>query len=88
MFAQSKPYLEMIELVAQLEVRHGLKVGAVNNEAHELNAYRIRTSKLDGFVDFSISSYLDGHGIAARSCPVIPAALATTPGGSASAWFD
>jgi hypothetical protein len=58
MFAQSKPYPEMIELVAQLEVRHGLKVGAVNNEAHELNAYRIRRSKLDGFVDFFISSCL------------------------------
>ena len=56
MFAQSKPYPEMIELVAQLEVRHGLKVGAVNNEAHELNAYRIRRSKLDGFMDFFISS--------------------------------
>ena len=56
MFAQSKPYLEMIELVAQLKVRHGLKIVVVSNEARELNEYRIRRFKLDGFVDFFISS--------------------------------
>ncbi|MBU6434368.1 MAG: HAD family phosphatase [Nitrospirae bacterium] len=44
MFTQSKPYPEMIELVAQLKVRR------------ELNPYRIRTFKLDGFVDAFISS--------------------------------
>jgi hypothetical protein len=38
MFAQSKPYPEMIELIARHKVRHGLKVGVVNNEARELNA--------------------------------------------------
>ena len=32
MFAQSKPYPEMIELVAQLKVRHGLKIAVVSNE--------------------------------------------------------
>ena len=56
MFAQSKPYLEMIGLVAQLKVRYGLKIAVVSNEARELNAYRIRKFKLDGFVDFFISS--------------------------------
>ena len=56
MFAQSKPYPEMIELVAQLKVRHGLKIAVVNNEGRELNAYRIQKFKLDGFVDFFISS--------------------------------
>ena len=56
MFAQSKPYPEMIELFVQLKVRHGLKVAVVSNEALELNAYRIRKFKLDGFVDFFISS--------------------------------
>jgi len=56
MFAQSKPYPEMIELVAQLKVRHGLKLAVVSNEARELNEYRIRKFKLDGFVDFFISS--------------------------------
>jgi len=52
MFAQSKPCPEMIELVAQLKVRHGLKIAVVSNEGRELNAYRIRKFKLDGFVDF------------------------------------
>ena len=56
MFAQSTPYPEMIELVAQLKTRHGLKIIVVSNEARELNAYRIRKFKLDGFVDAFISS--------------------------------
>ena len=56
MFAQSKPYPEMISLVAQLKVRHGIKVAVVSNEGRELNAYRIRKFKLDGFVDSFISS--------------------------------
>jgi putative hydrolase of the HAD superfamily len=56
MFAQSKPYPEMIELAAQLKVRHGLKIAAVSNEGRELNEYRIRMFKLDGFVDFFVSS--------------------------------
>jgi putative hydrolase of the HAD superfamily len=56
MFAQSKPYPEMIELIARLKVRHELKIAVVSNEGRELNAYRIRKFKLDGFVDFFISS--------------------------------
>jgi HAD superfamily hydrolase (TIGR01509 family) len=56
MFAQSKPFPKMIELVAQLKLRHGLKIVVVSNEARELNAYRIRKFKLDGFVDSFISS--------------------------------
>ena len=56
MFAQSKPYPEMIELVARLKARHRLKIAVVSNEARELNAYRIRKFKLDEFVDFFISS--------------------------------
>jgi putative hydrolase of the HAD superfamily len=56
MFAQSKPYPEMIELVAQLKVRHGLKIAVVSNEGRELNAYRVRKFKLDKFVDSFISS--------------------------------
>ena len=56
MFAQSQPYPEMIELAAQLKVRHGLKIAVVSNEGRELNAYRIGKFKLDGFVDFFISS--------------------------------
>jgi putative hydrolase of the HAD superfamily len=56
MFAQSKPFPEMINLVAQLRVRHGLKIAVVSNEARELNAYRIRKFKLAKFVDSFISS--------------------------------
>jgi len=56
MFAQSKPYPKMIELVAHLKVRHGLKIIVVSNEARELNAHRIRTFKLQGFVDAFVSS--------------------------------
>ena len=56
MFAQSKPYPEMIEMVAQLKIRHGLKIAVVSNEGRELNAYRIRKFGLDGFVDSFISS--------------------------------
>jgi len=56
MFAQSKPYPEMIEMIRRLKVRHGLKIAVVSNEGRELNAYRIRTFKLDRLVDSFISS--------------------------------
>ena len=56
MFAQSKPYSEMLDLVAQLKVRHGLKIAVVSNESRAVNAYRIRKFKLDRFVDTFISS--------------------------------
>jgi putative hydrolase of the HAD superfamily len=56
MCAQSKPYLEVIKLVVQLKAQYGLKITVVSNEARELNTYRIRKFKLDGFVDTFISS--------------------------------
>ena len=56
MFAQSKPYPEMIELVCQLKAQHGLKLVVVSNEARELNLHRIHKFKLDGFVDAFVSS--------------------------------
>jgi putative hydrolase of the HAD superfamily len=56
MFAQSQPYPEMLELIARLKVRHRLKIAVVSNEGRELNAYRIRQFKLDGFVDCFITS--------------------------------
>jgi putative hydrolase of the HAD superfamily len=56
MFAQSKPYPEMIDLARRLKTRHGLKIAVVSNEGRELNAHRIRKFKLDGFVDFFVSS--------------------------------
>ena len=56
MFAQSQPHPEMIELVTQLKARHKLKIAVLSNEAREVNAYRIAKFKLNGFVDFFISS--------------------------------
>ena len=56
MFAQSKPYPRMIDLLTGLKVRYGLKIVVVSNEARELNAYRIRKFKLDGWVDLFVSS--------------------------------
>jgi HAD superfamily hydrolase (TIGR01509 family) len=56
MFTQSEPYPEMIELVTQVKVRHGLKIVVVSNEARELNSHRIRKFKLDRFVDAFVSS--------------------------------
>jgi putative hydrolase of the HAD superfamily len=56
MFAQSKPYAEMIELVRNLKAKYGLKIIVVSNESRELNAYRIRQFKLSEFVDAFISS--------------------------------
>jgi putative hydrolase of the HAD superfamily len=46
----------MIELIRKLKAKYGLKIAAVSNEARELNAYRIRKFKLDGFVDSFVSS--------------------------------
>jgi len=56
MFAQSKPYSEMIELVRKLKAKYGLKIAVVSNEARELNSHRIRKFKLYEFVDLFISS--------------------------------
>jgi putative hydrolase of the HAD superfamily len=56
MCEQSKPYPEMIDLIAQLKARHKLKIVVVSNESREVNAYRIRKFKLDRFVDCFISS--------------------------------
>jgi putative hydrolase of the HAD superfamily len=56
MFAQSKPFPQMIELVRKLKARYGLKIAVVSNEGRELTEYRIQHFKLDGLVDFFISS--------------------------------
>jgi putative hydrolase of the HAD superfamily len=56
MFAQSKACPGMIELFTQLKVRHRLKIVALSNEARELNAYRIRTFKLNALMDAFVSS--------------------------------
>jgi putative hydrolase of the HAD superfamily len=55
-FAQTRPYPEMIELVRNLKAQHELRIATVNNEARELNSHRIQTFKLEEFVDFFVSS--------------------------------
>jgi putative hydrolase of the HAD superfamily len=56
MFAQSKPYQEMIDLVSGLKARYKLKTVAVSNEGRELTVYRNEKYGLGSFIDTFISS--------------------------------
>jgi putative hydrolase of the HAD superfamily len=55
MFAQSKPHPRMIEPLTQFNAQHGLKIVVISNESREVNAYRIRTFRLDRIVDTFVS---------------------------------
>ncbi len=59
-FSQSQPYPKMLGYVADLKAQHRLKVVVVSNESREVNAYRIRTFKLDQLADAFISSCFTG----------------------------
>jgi putative hydrolase of the HAD superfamily len=56
MFAQSFAYPKMIEYIQELKELYNLKIAVVNNEAKDLNEYRIQKFQLSKFVDFFISS--------------------------------
>ncbi|MGD8413165.1 MAG: HAD family phosphatase [Candidatus Latescibacterota bacterium] len=56
MFAQSKPFPEMIAFISALKERYHLRTIAISNEGRELTEHRIRTFKLDSFVEAFISS--------------------------------
>lgn len=56
MFSLTTPREEMIALIKKLKQQYNLKIVAVSNEARELNAYRIQTFNLNGFIDFFVSS--------------------------------
>jgi putative hydrolase of the HAD superfamily len=56
LFAQSKPYNDMIELISGLKARYSLKTVAVSNEGRELTVYRNKKYKLGSFIDTFISS--------------------------------
>ena len=56
MFDQSVAYPEMIDLIKALKAKYKLRIAVVNNEGRELNEHRIKTYKLNEFVDFFISS--------------------------------
>lgn len=58
-FAQSKPYPDMIAFFTQLKKEYGLRITAVSNENRELAEYRIKTVNLKSFIDdFIISSFV------------------------------
>lgn len=56
MFAQSKPFPQMIDLVRGLKARYRLKTTAVSNEGRELTLQRIRKFALDTVIDVFVSS--------------------------------
>jgi putative hydrolase of the HAD superfamily len=56
MYAQSKPFPEMIELMRGLKAQYGLEVAAVSNEGRELTVYRVEQFQLGTFIDFFVSS--------------------------------
>ncbi len=53
MFAQSKPKVEMINLVSGLKWKHRLKTAAISNEGRELTIYRIKKFDLTALLIFS-----------------------------------
>ena len=56
MYAQSKPYPDMIKLIRRLKAQYGLRVATVSNEGRELTMYRVQQFDLRTFVDFFVSS--------------------------------
>jgi putative hydrolase of the HAD superfamily len=56
MYAQSKPYPDMIKLIRGLKTQYRLRVAAVSNEGRELTMYRVQQFELRTFVDFFVSS--------------------------------
>ena len=56
MFAQSRPYPDMIALMRELKQTYRLKLVVLSNEGRELNSHRIQTFGLTDFIDFFVSS--------------------------------
>jgi putative hydrolase of the HAD superfamily len=56
MYAQSKPYPDMIKLIRGLKTQYGLRIATVSNEGRELTMYRVQQFELRTFVDFFVSS--------------------------------
>ena len=56
MYAQSRPFPEMIELMRKLKNQHHLVLAAVSNEGRELTMYRVQQFNLGSVIDFFISS--------------------------------
>lgn len=59
MFAQSKPFPDMIGFFSQLKKEYGIRIAVISNEGRELMDYRIKKAHLKEFVDdFFVSSFL------------------------------
>jgi putative hydrolase of the HAD superfamily len=56
MYAQSRPFPEMLTYIALLKKRYQLKILTVSNEGRELTLYRIQHFELGNIVDGFISS--------------------------------
>ena len=56
MYDQSKPFPDMLTLLAQLKKKYGCKIAVVSNEGRELAEYRIKQFKLNALADFFIVS--------------------------------
>jgi putative hydrolase of the HAD superfamily len=56
MLSRSQPNPEMLDLIRSLKAKFQLKTIAVSNEGREINAYRIRTFKLNNLIDTFVSS--------------------------------
>src|SRR4030042_3479730 len=56
MLARSQPYPEMLDLIQAVKINQHVKAIAVSNEGREMNAFRIRTFKLDQLIDTFVSS--------------------------------
>lgn len=56
MLSRSQPYPEMLDLVQSLKTKYNVRTIAVSNEGREMNAYRIRTFRLDRYIDTFVSS--------------------------------
>jgi len=56
MYAQSRPFPEMIELMRNLKKQYHLELAAVSNEGRELTMYRVQQFDLGSVIDFFISS--------------------------------
>jgi len=60
MFAESKPFSEMLQLFSSLKSEYGLKAAMVSNEGRELQLHRIRTFDLESLFDMFVVSCFVG----------------------------
>jgi putative hydrolase of the HAD superfamily len=56
MLSRSQPYPAMLNLVQSIKAEHRIKTIAVSNEGREINDFRIRTFRLDQYIDTFVSS--------------------------------